>query len=214
MAKGDALGGAWWLGLLLNVCGTFFLLGDLLSEELFKRLLTASVIIGAVTIATAATLQVALHGSVVNGLSAWWGQHSAARLALASATLAIAPFGLIAVWRVRELKSARWMVALPAIFYAVTVLRVFTAVPYVFSGGTQRVPLGQEWMIEQPSLAIHWVYATASLWGVVTSVFLPLVAGHQISRTFSRLSRDKAFLRWANICVLLISWALQIGAAL
>lgn len=209
------MGVQWWLGLALNVLATFFMLGDLLSEDAFRRLLAAVLALVSLSVVVVMTSAFVTGGSIVNPLAAIWGQHSPLKLVAASALLGVFLGGLAAALRARDLWSVRWFVGLTAVAYGMMILGLLLAIPRVyFRGSLTNVPVGYEWLAEQPTLAIHLVYAIASFWSAIAIVTLPLVAGRRVSRALAKLPRARAVARWVNIAAFLASWLLQITDAL
>jgi phosphoglycerol transferase MdoB-like AlkP superfamily enzyme len=198
------------IGFTINVVSTLFLFGDLMAERTLKRVLSAVTYSGAGTLLVALTLQCLQLGSVVDTLARPWSQHEPWKLAVAAAFLAIAAVALAAMAFAGKTRSYRCAGRVGLVMYAISIAVLVVSALVAHGSPPPAYAASIDWLQLHPTLAIHQTYATASLWGVLAMVYLPLHAGRAVADALARWVTWKAVVRTVNVALVVVGWILQI----
>lgn len=198
------------IGFAINVVSTLFLFGDLMTTRTLERVLIAISYCASVGVALALTLQCAQSGSVVEPLAALWSRHETWKLATAAATLAAVGSVLAITAFAGRAKTYRLVGRVGLTMWTVSsaMLVVSALVARGSPPPTYAIPI--DWLRLHPTLAIHQTYATASLWGALAMVYLPLCAGRAVADALARLVTWKAVVRAVSVVLVVVGWLLQI----
>ena len=199
------------IGFAINVVSTLFLFGDLMTRRTLERVMTAVTFSVGVVVLVALSLQFSGFGSVVDPLAELWFRHETWKLALATAFLVAAGAALVATAFAGRSRTQRLAGRVGLAMYAISAAMLVVAALVAHNPPPPAYAATIRWLRLHPTLAIHETYATASLWGVVGAVCLPLYAGRSVADALARLLTWRVAVRSVNVVLVLAGWILQVA---